>query len=210
MIVFQCATPFEIEAMRAAFEAAFGGASSEKVGKRQFCSAGDCVAFRGAVGKVWAAASAEFAIARWSPDLMVDFGAAGALNPELCVGDIVVAERVVEYDVVSSNGRVRPVRLFVPEGAPGEFKRGIIAAGDRDVQTVEERRALAKKWGADAVTWETSAVARVSDLHGVPCLSVRVITDVGSDELKAEYLENASKALAPAARVALELAKRGR
>lgn len=233
MVVIQCATPPEFEALHAAF----GRPELAKAGKRLFFHVDkqDCVVLRGAVGKVWAAASAEFAIGRWSPRLMIDFGAAGALRDGLRVGDLVIAEKVIEHDVADAEGGLpwAPAALgatfvairgmfateawieavpvhpeFLETAAGPRATRGRIAAGDKDVQTRDERAVLADAANAIAVTWESSAIGRVCKFHDVAYLSIRVITDVGGDEFLAEYKAGVARALMPAARAVAGLLKR--
>lgn len=219
--VIQCATPPEFDALRTAFD----GIEVERFGKRSFFygssakGLGDCLVLRGSVGKVWAAASAEFAISHWSPCAVVDFGAAGGLRSELKVGDLVLADEIVEHDVRNAWDGKRPLvrgkgdrfatwfegvpefpQFKISETGGGRITRGCIAAGDQDIQTPSEREELAKATGAIAATWESSAVGRVCELHSVPFISVRVITDLGTDELRAEYKQGIAKALLPAAK----------
>lgn len=223
-IVIQCATPPEFKALRVAL----GGPEVQKIGKRQFVAASDrnIIVLKGALGKVFAAASAEFAIMTWAPRLLVDFGAAGGLIPELRVGDLVLADKIIEHDVSAAKG-ARPTVEIPDEWYSGFLKledvnetsiryggksrRGTLAAGDRDIQTLEDREALAKSSGAIAVTWESSAIARVSHFHAIPFLSIRVVTDCGTgknhDEFLAEYKAGAEKALLPAAQYLVSLLK---
>jgi len=237
-ILIQCATPIEFDALRVAF----GGIQVERIGKRQFFRAErggvyECVIVRGAVGKVWAAASAEFAISRFQPTFCIDFGAAGALVPELRVGDLVLADKIVEHDVWFPKGHqptlkydhyfegepenlagknlpFQPGSWVLKAGICPQFielspecraTRGGIAAGDKDVQSLEERADVAKKVGAIAATWESSAIGRVCEFHGVPYLSIRVISDVGIGDLYAEYKENSKRVLATASKIVAEL-----
>ncbi len=229
-VVIQCATPPEFNALHDAF----GKPALEKAGKRQFfaATASHCVVLRGSVGKVWAAASAEFAIGRWQPGLVIDFGAAGALVPGLVVGDLVLAEKVIEHDVSAAEGGLPwvPAALgptfadlhgefagdswlektpsypeFIKITSGPRITRGRLAAGDKDIQSVQERKELAERVNAIAATWESSAVGRVCKFHGVPFLSIRVITDLGTDEFLAEYKAGAARALLPAARALVRL-----
>lgn len=242
-VLIQCATPPEFDALREAF----GGAVVEKVGKRRFftvrtasgvgepepAARASIVVLCGSIGKVWAAASAEFAIGRWAPGLVMDFGAAGALASGLEVGDLVLAEKVVEHDVSAAMGglpsaptaqgaTLAGLRGFFRSGSWLEnvpayprfarlesgvrATRGCIAAGDKDIQTPEDRARLAASVGALAATWESSAIGRVCKFHGVPYLSVRVITDRGNhDEFLAEYQAGVARALTPAARALAEV-----
>ena len=174
----------------------------------------------------------EFAIGRWAPVLVVDFGAAGSLVPGLGVGDLVLAEKIIEHDVSAVKGALPSVMAslgeafealhqgvlsqswlqsvpsypeFVRRVEDVRITRGVLAAGDKDIQTPAERTALAESVGAIAATWESSAVGRVARFHGVAYVSLRVITDLGSDEFLAEYKAGVSKALGPAARVLVGL-----
>jgi adenosylhomocysteine nucleosidase len=61
------------------------------------------------MGMVNAAAGAAFAIARYQPRAVLNYGCAGAHRPDLLLGDIVVGSRLVAYDNVreSPEGEVR-------------------------------------------------------------------------------------------------------
>src|SRR5699024_6456393 len=51
------------------------------------------------VGKVNAAVCAQTMILTYKPDYVINIGVAGGLAPELGIGDIAVAENVVEHDM---------------------------------------------------------------------------------------------------------------
>lgn len=216
--VIQCATLPEVRAL----EEVLGRPEIRQIGRRRYVERDSVIVVRGSVGKVWAAASAEFAINQWTPKLVVDFGAAGALRGELKTGDLVIADQVIEHDWEAAEGLLPPVAV-----APGfasdvaafptltgladgiRATRGAVASGDRDIQTVGQRSELAARTGAVAATWESSAIGRVCAFHGVPYVSVRVITDVGGEGSGAEFLEEykkgASSVLVPAARALFAL-----
>lgn len=202
--VVQAATPYEIEALRRAF----GGPALERIGKRRWFERDGVVVVSGGVGKAYAAAACEFAIGRWSPSLYVDFGAAGALTGDFRAGDLVLATGVVEHDVQAAVGRPKGLRVSTRwrEGVEA-LRPGVIAAGDRDVDGVSERRALHEQTGAVATCWESGAIARICGLHGVEFVAVRVITDCGEAALLEEYKRGATLHLPPAAERLVELLK---
>lgn len=201
MIIIQTATPPEFKAL----QLAFGAKDILIAGKRKCFQAGpDIFVLSGGLGKSFAAASAEYAIDAWSPNLVLDFGAAGALVEGLRAGDLVCSNSVVEHDIAPLKKQSEPIPARVLPGVPlfpsfrtiGEDEReqqgvrvcvGGIAAGEENIETVEQRRALAARFNAIAVTWETSAIARVCGFHNVPFASLRMITDVGEGELLEEY-----------------------
>ena len=62
----------------------------------------EVVIARCGVGKVFAAMCAEAMIIRFSPDLIVNTGVAGGLDPNLKCADIVVAEKLCQHDMDTS------------------------------------------------------------------------------------------------------------
>lgn len=60
--------------------------------------------FHGGWGKVDAAASAQWAISKWTPRLVVNLGTAGGFPGGAREGDIVFATRTIVYDIVERMG----------------------------------------------------------------------------------------------------------
>ena len=112
-------------------------------------------------------------------DIAIAAGAAGALSPELAIGDVVIAERIVEHDYTerfdseplpefdaSAELVSRLIGAISPSGFA--FRQGVIASGDEDVIDVERGIELANKTGAIAVAWEGAGIARACDLTNIP------------------------------------------
>jgi adenosylhomocysteine nucleosidase len=75
------------------------------------------------VGKVNAAMTTALVIERFSPAAVIFSGVAGALDPELQPGDVVIGERLVQHDLVNhteSGATLRSVRS-PSSGAPGSI-----------------------------------------------------------------------------------------
>ena len=60
--------------------------------------------FHGGWGKIAAAASAQYAIDRWSPRLLVNIGTCGGLEGEIDKDAIVLVEKTIVYDIVEQMG----------------------------------------------------------------------------------------------------------
>jgi adenosylhomocysteine nucleosidase len=58
----------------------------------------------GGWGKVAAAASTQYAIDRWQPELLVNLGTCGGFSGEIERGEIVLAERTLIYDIIEQIG----------------------------------------------------------------------------------------------------------
>src|SRR5262249_309751 len=56
--------------------------------------------FHGGWGKIAAAASTQYVIDRWRPELLVNLGTCGGFAGKAEVGDVVLAAKTVVYDIV--------------------------------------------------------------------------------------------------------------
>lgn len=134
----------------------------------------------GGVGSERARRAARLLVAGHRPRLLVTAGFAGGLDPTLARGTIVRPRRLVD----SSGG---DELLFV--GSPAAGGQGpaatIVTVADV-VATPEAKRRLAATSGAGLVDMETRAVAEAAREAGIPCLSIRVVSDDAVTELPRE------------------------
>ncbi|HEY5992040.1 MAG TPA: hypothetical protein VIU10_05635 [Candidatus Udaeobacter sp.] len=100
-------------------------------------------------------------------DLLISSGFAGALNDKLQIGDLLFAKNfsTVELTEVGSSFSHLPIHE-----ADLLTVRALIDSND-------EQNKIARTSGAAAVDMETEFIARACAEHGVPLLSLRVITD---------------------------------
>jgi nucleoside phosphorylase len=100
-------------------------------------------------------------------DLLISSGFAGALNDKLQIGDLLLAKNfsTVELTEVGSSFSRLPIHE-----ADLLTVRALIDSND-------ERNKIASTSGAAAVDMETEFIARACAEHGIPLLSLRVITD---------------------------------
>ena len=100
-------------------------------------------------------------------DLLISSGFAGALNDTLQIGDLLLAKNfsTVELSEVGSSFSRLPIHE-----ADLLTVRALIDSND-------ERNKIARTSGAAAVDMETEFIARACAEHGIPLLSLRVITD---------------------------------
>jgi len=129
------------------------------------------------IGGEAAEAATRQLIAGHRPRCVITAGFAGALDPGISRGSVIRGSRAVR------DGDATPVALAClgPTAAPLT-----IVSVDTIVATVDAKRALATGTGGQAVDMETHAVARVAALAGLPCHSVRVISDDAHESLPAE------------------------
>jgi adenosylhomocysteine nucleosidase len=187
------------------------------------------VAARAGVGKVNAAIAATLLIDHFSPSAVVFTGTAGAVDPELNPGDVVIGTAIGYHDFgdLTSSGLVRsPTRnagsgrldpSFFPadprllEAArraaltvkSGRVREGLIVTGDTFVADPGNREGLRKQLNAAAVEMEGAAVAQVCARFGVPVIVIRSITDHADGSASGSYRQFQEEASRNAADLAL-------
>lgn len=124
------------------------------------------------VGVAAAAAGTALLVDGHRPGLVVTAGFAGALDPSLERGALVVVDRVLR----SGEGALE---LFIPPAPEGA--RATLVTVDRPVAEPADKRTLAASTGAGLVDMESHAVAATAVAHGIPCVGIRVVSD-GADQ----------------------------
>lgn len=118
-----------------------------------------------------------------SPKWVVSVGFSGALQPHLKVGDLVVADAIVDRQ---GKGLSVPVQM---QSAPNDrLFVGKFLNSDQIIRLVSEKQQLGASTGALAVDMESLAVARVCAERNIRYMSVRVISDDLSQDLPQEVL----------------------
>ena len=145
--------------------------------------------FHGGWGKIAAAASAQYVIGRWQPDVLINLGTCGGFAGLIEPGEVVLAERTVVYDILEQMGDpdeavahyATDLNLdWLGDDYPHPVRRTLLVSADRDLVR-EEIQGLAARFGAVAGDWESGAIAWVAARHGTRCLILRGVTDLVSD-----------------------------
>jgi len=131
---------------------------------------------------------------------LISAGFAGALDRELQVGNLLIAENFSSPELLNS-----PHLDF----ADNEIFLGKLETVPGVVESKTERERLAAKTGAVAVDMETQFIAAACAAQGIPILSLRVISDTESEPLPAppEVLFDLAKQKTNFTRLALYLAR---
>ena len=152
---------------------------------------------RTGVGKVFASATTTYLIAAYRPDAFVFIGTAGALDPSLQIGDIVVATDTVQHDLDatqfgfargevpydgfrffrSNSELVETAARYRSENT--RMRRGRIVSGDQfcDAGLRRERTYLDGELGGVAIEMEGAAASAAATLSDTPFLLVRIVSD---------------------------------
>ena len=146
--------------------------------------------FHGGWGKIAAAASTQYVIDRWQPDLLINLGTCGGFAGAIEQGTIVLAERMLVYDIIEQMGDADEAiahyttsldLAWLGEDMPQPVQRALLVSADRDLVATELPQ-LRARFGAIAGDWESGAIAYVAARNNVRSLILRGVTDlVGAD-----------------------------
>lgn len=121
---------------------------------------------------------------KWDLKEVISIGYAGALDPSLEVGDLVVADLVMELDSSRPEDDTKTFSLEKEIFNPAtDVHKRILLTVDRVAATPQEKKKLKEQYSAVAVDMETSALAEEAQTRDLAFVSVRAITDTANQEL---------------------------
>ena len=147
------------------------------------------------IGKVFASLTAATMIEKFGCDTLLFSGVAGAINPELQIGDLIIADKLCQHDLditafghphgfvpggkvfVETDATLREVALSVAQENGIKLIEGTIATGDQFVHSTQRKDFIESTFKADALEMEGASVAVVCDALNVPCFIFRAISD---------------------------------
>ena len=156
------------------------------------------VFFHGGWGKIAAAASTQYIIERWQPDLLINLGTCGGFAGEINKGTLLLAERTLVYDILEQMGDfdehiahyVTEIDLsWLEEPFPQPVRKTLLVSADRDLVS-SELPELNTRYGAIAGDWESGAIAWVASRRGVKVLILRGVSDLVGEGGSEAYVGN--------------------
>ena len=142
--------------------------------------------FHGGWGKVAAAASAQYAIDRWQPSLLLNLGTCGGLAGKSRVGEILLVEKTLIYDIYERMGDPAEALdfytteldlSFLSDPYPQAVRRSLLVSADQDIDP-DLIHKLTDDFGAVAADWESGAIAWTARRNQTRCLILRGVSDV--------------------------------
>lgn len=161
------------------------------------------------VGKVNAAIYTQVMIDRFEVNKIIFTGVAGALDPELNIGDIVISSGAQQHDMdVTALGfppgvipyeetsewpadaeLVQLAKEAGEKAAPGRVKIGKVLSGDQFVADREKVRQLRETFGGACTEMEGAAVAQACALNGIPYVVIRSMSDKADGSASVNFAE---------------------
>ena len=186
----------------------------------------DIVVAKSGIGKVFAAVCSEAMILKYKPDIIFHIGIAGALSEDLGVNDVAIAESVVQYDVdqtafnmpigfiqgpdiinIPCNKDLVTKLKNISKNMNIKCKPGVIASGDKFINTELDKERIVKEFGAIAVDMESASTGQVCYTNDINFAIIRAMSDGGDDEAVDTYSESKQQASDVATKIILEYLK---
>ncbi len=206
----------EIILLREALESA---ETYEKAGFRYdsgFLEGAPAVLLLSGIGKVNAALGTALMLDHYRPDLIINTGSAGGMDPSMAVGDLVVSTALRYHDADVTAFGYEPGQIpGLPPSFPADpelqrrAEESVLQATGSPARTAEilsgdtfmsdpERIAQVRTLfpGAAALEMEGAAVAHTAYRYGIPFVGIRALSDIaggGSKQSFEEFLELASR-----------------
>jgi adenosylhomocysteine nucleosidase len=142
--------------------------------------------FQSGWGKISAAASTQYAIQRWNPRLIINFGTCGGFNGKIRSGEILLVDETVVYDILEQMGDQQEALAhyttvldlsWLQNPYPIQVRRGRLISADRDILP-QDIAILQSNFGAVAADWESAAISWVAKRNKVACLILRGVSDL--------------------------------
>ena len=159
------------------------------------------------IGKVFSSLTASTLIEKFGCQKLLFSGVAGAINPELHIGDLIIADKLCQHDLditifghdfgyvpegakfVETDKALREVAKEVAKKSELSLVEGTIATGDQFVASNERKTFISENFQADAIEMEGASVAVVCNALNVPFFVLRAISDTANDDAGMDFDE---------------------
>jgi adenosylhomocysteine/aminodeoxyfutalosine nucleosidase len=153
-------------------------------------------------------------IEKFGCDQLLFSGVAGAINPNLKIGDLIIANALCQHDLditafghpygfvpegevyIATDKKLRDTAKKIASKNNLILQEGVIATGDQFVASTDRKDFIASTFKADALEMEGSSVAVVCNALNIPFFVLRAISDSadgGADIDFDTFLESSAK-----------------
>jgi len=170
----------------------------------------EVVICKSGVGKVNAAITTQLLVDQFAVSQIIFTGVAGAVDPKLDIGDIVISTSAIQHDLDASalGFKVGEVPMFnYPSDFPAsedlvqlaeqaanslhdvKVIKGRILSGDQFIADYEKVKELDKLFDGKCVEMEGASVAHVAMLNNVPYVVIRSMSDKANGDANMNFAE---------------------
>ena len=166
------------------------------------------------IGKVFATLTATSLIQKFGCEKLLFSGVAGAISPELNIGDLIIADGLCQHDLditafghpygyvpegevcIPTDVTLRNIAKEVASDKDLKLVEGVIATGDQFVANPERKDWIGETFKAHALEMEGASVAVVCSSLDIPFFILRAISDSADMDASFnfdEFLESSAK-----------------
>lgn len=160
------------------------------------------------VGKVNAAVCTQILIDHFQVDAVINTGVAGGVDPQVKIGDVVIADCAVHHDFdatvfgyepgmvpgfqetcFAADNQLKTAAVHAAHKVVGRQRThlGVIASGDQFISSAERKEYLHKTFNALCAEMEGAAIAHTAHLNQIPYTIIRAISDQADDSAPADF-----------------------
>ncbi|MCF0135218.1 MAG: 5'-methylthioadenosine/adenosylhomocysteine nucleosidase [Lachnospiraceae bacterium] len=158
------------------------------------------------IGKVNAALCAQKLIDTYPVDAIINVGVAGALDPALHVGDMVISADALQHDFDTTYFGDEPGQITgfnsiefkadkdlvelaekAAKALDFRYKVGRILSGDQFICDTAKKDWLVSQFAGDCTEMEGAAIAQVCTVNAIPFVILRAISDGADDGAGMSY-----------------------
>ena len=166
------------------------------------------------IGKVFATLTATSLIEKFGCDTLLFSGVAGAISPDLEIGDLIIADGLCQHDLditafghpygyvpegevcIPTDVGLRNIAKEVAKEKDLKLVEGVIATGDQFVANPERKDWIGETFKAHALEMEGASVAVVCSSLEIPFFILRAISDAADMDASFNFdafLESSAK-----------------
>jgi len=166
------------------------------------------------IGKVNSALTTATMIEVFNCEKILFSGVAGAINENLEIGDLIIANKLCQHDLditafghpygfvpeskvfVETCKDMNKIAFEVASELNLKLQEGVIATGDQFIADANKKEWIKETFGADAIEMEGASVGFVCDSLSVPFFALRAISDSANMDAGFDFdkfLENSAK-----------------
>ncbi|MBQ6998915.1 MAG: 5'-methylthioadenosine/adenosylhomocysteine nucleosidase [Clostridia bacterium] len=178
------------------------------------------------IGKVFAAACTQAMIMNFAPDCIINIGVCGGLSKELKTGDIILGDKVVQYDMDTSAvgdpigliSGINKIYFHCDENTNCaienilkdkniNYKKGVVATGDKFINDSALVKWLCDNFNAIGGDMESASIGHVCYINNVPFAVLRSMSDSGDENSDNDYKSSLDYAAKMTRDIIIELCK---
>lgn len=187
----------------------------------------EVVICKSGVGKVNAAMTTQVLVDRYHINQLLFTGVAGAVAPDLNIGDLVISTACIQHDMdVTALGYKRgqipyqetsifeadPRLVAIAENVcqqlfADQYTKGIVLSGDQFIANRDQVRALHEEFNGACTEMEGAAVAQACVANDIPFVIIRSMSDKADGSAHVNFAEFTVKASEHSYRIVSEMLK---